>query len=182
MDSLEHLEEAFDKLVVEIQKAGSIFIPKIEILTSMTGVSVITAIAIIADVIDVSRFRNSKHFASYLRGAPRVESSNDKTVIKSTTKAGRKLSITLLSQSLNHFRDNNETLCKFYERAKVYKKKGVVRMALSRRVMTQIYQMLKKQEYHYYCNPVLHEKKMREYRKFLQGENIIFSQNYQFVA
>ena len=38
---------------------------------------------IIADIIDVSRFRNSKHFASYLRGAPRVEGSNDKTVIKS---------------------------------------------------------------------------------------------------
>ena len=182
MDTLEYMENKFDELNDEIKKAGAIFMSQIEILTSMTGVSVITAIAVIADIIDVSRFRNSKHFASYLRGAPRVESSNDKTVIKSTTKAGRKLSITLLSQSLNHFRDNNETLCKFYERAKVYKKKGVVRMALCRRVITQIYQMLKKQEYHYSCNSVLHEKKITEYRKFLEGENIIFSQNSQFVA
>jgi len=182
MDSLEHLEEAFEKLVVEIQKAGSLFISQIEILTSMTGVSVITAIAIISDVIDVSRFRNSKHFASYLRSAPRVESSNDKTIIKSTTKAGRKLSLTLLSQSLNHFRDNNKILTNFYERAKVSKKKGVVRMALCRRVITQIYQMLKKQEYHYFYNPILHGRKMTEYRKFLEGKNITFSQNYHFVA
>jgi transposase len=182
MDSLEHLEETFEKLVVQIQKSGSLFMSQIEILTSMTGVSVITAIAIIADVIDVSRFKNSKHFASYLRSAPGVESSNDKTIIKSTTKAGRKLSITLLSQSLNHFRDNNETLTKFYERAKVSKKKGVVRMALCRRVITQIYQMLKKQEYHYFYNPVLHGKKITEYKKFLERENIIFIQNSQFVA
>jgi len=173
MDTLEHLEAAFDKLVDELNKAGSVFMSQIEILTSMTGVSVLTAIAIIADVIDVSRFRNSKHFASYLRSAPRVESSNDKTVIKSTNKAGRKLSITLLSQSLNHFRDNNRTLTVFYEKASVYKKKGVVRMALCRRVITQIYQMLKKQEYHYFCNAVLHGKKMSEYRRFLEKEKII---------
>ena len=134
MDTLEHLEDAFDKLVNEIMKAGAQFMPQIEILTSMTGISIITAIAIIADVSDISRFRNSKHFASYLRSAPRVESSNDKTIIKSTNKAGRKLSITLLSQSLNHFRDSNKMLTRFYERASVYKKKGIVRMALCDKV------------------------------------------------
>ena len=182
MDSLEQLEEAFEKLVVEIMKAGAQFMPQIEILTSMTGISVITAIAVIADVSDVSRFRNSKHFASYLRSAPRVESSNDKTIIKSTTKAGRKLSITLLSQSLNHFRDNNKILNQFYERSKLGKKKGVVRMALCRKVITQVYQMLKKQEYHYFCNPVLHEKKLTEYKRFLKGENFIFSENFQISA
>jgi len=170
MDTLENLESGFDTLVIEIYKAGSTHLPHIEILTSMTGISVITALAIIADVIDVSRFRNSKHFASYLRSAPRVESSNEKTIIKSTTKAGRKLSITLLSQSLNHFRDNNKALTNFYERASIYKKKGVVRMALCRRVITQIYQMLKKGEYHYFRNPMLHEKKMAEYRRFLEKE------------
>jgi len=181
MDTLEHLEETIDKLVIEINKAGAPFMSQVEILTSMTGISVITAIAVIADIIDVSRFRNSKHFASYLRSAPRVESSNDKTVIKSTTKAGRKLSITLISQSLNHFRNENEKLCRFYEKTKIYKKKGIIRMALCRRVITEIYQMLKKQEYHYFYNPVLHEKKMSEYRKFLEKENII-SQEFSKAA
>jgi hypothetical protein len=117
---------------------------QIEILTSMTGISVITAIAVIADIFDISRFRNSKHFASYLRSTPRVESSNGKTIIKSTTKARPPPSITLLSQSLNHFRDSNQTLMHFSERAGQYKKKGVIRKALCRRVITQIYKMLKK--------------------------------------
>jgi transposase len=123
--------------VEEIKKAGVPFMKEIEILTSMSGISVITAIAIIADVIAVSRFRNSKHFTSYLRSAPRVESSNNKTVIKSTTKAGRKLAITLLSQSLNHFRDGTRKLQKWYEAAQIFKKKGVVRMALCRKVFTE---------------------------------------------
>jgi len=66
MDTLEQLEETFDRLVNEIMKAGAQFLPQIDILTSMTGISVLTALAIIADVINASRFRNSKHFASYL--------------------------------------------------------------------------------------------------------------------
>jgi transposase len=177
MDTLEHLEEAFENLVIQLKKAGAAFIPQIEVLTSMSGISVITAIAIIADVVDISRFRNSKHFASYLRSAPRVESSNDKTIIKSTTKAGRKLSITLLSQSLNHFRDSNEKLNHWYDKLSVFKKKGIIRMGLCRKVITQIYQMLKKEEYHYFRNPVLHQKKMDEYYKFLRKEKIVFYQN-----
>jgi transposase len=64
----------------------------------MSGISVMTAIAIVADIIDISRFKNAKKFAAYRRSALRVESSNEKIIIKSTNKAGRKVSITLLSQ------------------------------------------------------------------------------------
>jgi transposase len=182
MDTLEHLEAAFERLVVAIKKAGAVFMPQIEILSSMSGISVITAIAVIADVIDASRFRNSKHFASYLRSVPRVESSNDKTIIKSTTKAGRKLAITLLSQSLNHFRDGNRKLGRWVERVSKYKKKGVVRMALCRRVITEIYKMIKKGEYHYFYNPVLHGKKLAEYQKFLKKDDKYFSKELRISA
>jgi Mn-containing catalase len=134
---------------------------EIDILTSMSGISVVTAIALVADVITVTRFRNAKHFASYLRSVPRVESSNDKTIIKSTTKAGRKLSITLLSQSLNHFRDENKKLQRWYEKVEIFKKKG---------------------EYHYFRNPRLHEKKMAEYQKFLEKRGINFEENLKLSA
>jgi transposase len=182
MDVLERLEEAIEKLEEKIKEKGVPFMGQIELLTSMSGISVVTAIAVIADIIDISRFRNSKHFASYLRSVPRVESSNEKTIIKSTTKAGRKLSITLISQALNHFRDQNETLNQWYERAKVFKKKGVIRMALCRRVMTQIYQMLKKEEYHYFRNPKLHEKKLLEYKKFLKKKKVVIEETLQLSA
>jgi hypothetical protein len=39
----------------------------IEILASMKGVSVFISTAILADIIEVSRFKDSKYFTSYLR-------------------------------------------------------------------------------------------------------------------
>ncbi|MDR2658819.1 MAG: transposase [Spirochaetaceae bacterium] len=51
--------------------------------------SVFITIAIIADIIDVSRFKDSKQFISYLRSAPRVSNSNTSTSIKGTNEPPR---------------------------------------------------------------------------------------------
>jgi len=74
----------------------------------MKGISVFTAIALVTDIATIERFPNSKHFASYLRSAPVIDNSNDTTRITKKNKFGRKLSVTLLSQSLNHFRDSKK--------------------------------------------------------------------------
>ena len=116
MDQLEQLERSIKILKEKILCEGSQYMKEIDILTSMRGLSVVTAIAVISDIIIVKRFSNSKKFASYLRSTPRVESSNEKTIIKSTTKAGRKVAITLLSQGLNHFRDGNPKIKRWHDR------------------------------------------------------------------
>lgn len=182
LDQLEVLEETIKKLKERILIEGSFYMKEIDILTSMRGVSVFTAIAIISDIITVKRFSNSKKFASYLRSTPRVESSNEKTIIKSTNKQGRKVAITLLSQGLNHFRDSNPKLRRWNDRLMRYKKPGIVRMGICRRVITELYQMLKNEEYHYYMDEANHEKKMTEYRKLLEKNFIPYSENYKIVA
>jgi transposase len=169
-DLLEVLEGKADEFSDLILEAAAPFISEIDILTSMKGVSVFTAAAIMSDIITVERFPNSKHFASYLRSTPRVESSNEKTIIKSTNKSGRKMSIILLSQSLNHFRDSNPKLSAWHDRLVTYKKKGLVRMGLCRRVFTEMFQMLKKSEYHYYREEKNHLKKMADYEAFLEAK------------
>ena len=148
----------------------------------MRGISVFGAIAVIADVVDVHRFASSKKFAAYLRSTPRVESSNERAIIKSTNKAGRKLAITLVSQSLNHFHDSNPKLHRWYERLSQYKKKGLVRMGLCRRVITEIYQMLKKGEYHYCRDVGNHTKKMSEYLSLLESNQVAFERNFADAA
>jgi hypothetical protein len=45
---------------------------------------------------------------------------------------------------------------------------GLVRTGLSRRVLAEIYQMLKKGEYHYDTDARNHETKMTQYRKFFE--------------
>lgn len=181
-DQLEQLESQVKALKAKIKEAGCPYLKEIDILTSMRGISVFTAIAIMADIITVKRFSNSKKFAGYLRSAPKVESSNDKTIIKSTNKAGRKMTITLLSQALNHYRDASPSARRWHDRLRQYKKAGIVRMGLCRRMITEIYQMLKKEEYHYFRDEDNHRKKMDEYHKFLIDQGILISEYNQYSA
>lgn len=170
LDRLEVFEADAERLEKKILEEAAAYMPQIEILTSMKGISVFIAIAIIADIIDVSRFKNSKAFASYLRSAPKVSNSNTSVSIRGTNKKGRKLSATLLTQSLNHVLEANMKLKRWYARLAEYKKAGLVRTGLRRRVLAEIYQMLKKGEYHYYRNEKNHEAKMGQYRRFLEKQ------------
>jgi transposase len=79
LDRLERDEGDVDVLKERILMAGAPFMREIDILSSMKGISVFIALAIIADVITVSRIKNSKAFSWYLRSAPKVASSNTST-------------------------------------------------------------------------------------------------------
>ena len=169
------IDELFTQLEYMEERIGFLEdkIKEIEILTSLKGISVFMAIAIIADIINVNRFKNSKAFTSYLRSAPKVSNSNTSVIIRGTNKKGRKLSAALITQSLNHFLDSGEKLNKWYMRLKEYKKAGLVRTALRRRVFAEIFQMLKKGEYHYGREPQKHEAKIQQYRRFLGKRKIL---------
>ncbi|MBU1077335.1 MAG: transposase [Spirochaetes bacterium] len=153
---------------------GAEYYRELDILTSMKGISVITAIAIMADVATIDRFPNQKKLCSYLRSAPGVDSSNDTIRMKGTNKFSRKLSISLLSQSLNHFRDSNAKLNRWYLKKTETQghKVGKIRMGVCRKVFVEIYQMLKKGEYHYWTDEKNHRSKMDAYDRFLLKEGI----------
>jgi transposase len=167
LDILEILEGKIDSLEDKIKEHAEPYMREIEILTSMKGVGVFTAIAIIADIINVSRFKNSKSFTSYLRCAPKVSNSNTTEKTKGTNKKGRKLSATLLTQSLNHVLSASPKLNRWYMELTKLKKPGLVRTGLRRRVFAEMYQMLKKGEYHYGREGWIHEAKIMQYKKFL---------------
>jgi len=169
-DSLENREKEIDRLKEYLMYLAKPYFKEIEILTSMKGISVFTAIALIADISEINRFKSSKKLSSYLRSAPGVDISNKTVRNLKTNNLGRKLSITLISQSLNHFRDSNLKLKKWYEiKMEQNKPKGKARMALCRKVFTEIFQMLKKKEYHYYRDEKNHLAKIKMYEKFLNN-------------
>ena len=167
-DMLEIMEVRVESLQDKIKEQAEPFMKEIEILTSMKGISVFIAIAIIADIIKVDRFKNSKAFTSYLRSAPKVANSNTSVNVGRTNKKGRKLSSSLLTQSMHHVLDASEKLDSWYSQLTEYKKAGLVRCALRRRIFAEIYQMLKKGEYHYGRDAKKHEAKMRQYKNFLE--------------
>jgi transposase len=168
LNTLEKLESEIVLIHEMILEHAEPFMKEIEILTSMKGVSVFIAAAIIADIIQVDRFKNSKAFTSYLRSAPRVSTSNTSKPGLGINKKGRKLSATLMTQSLNHMLDGSEKLKRWYTKLSEFKKKGLVRTGLRRRVLAEIYQMLKKGEYHYGRDAQKHEAKMLQYKRFLE--------------
>jgi hypothetical protein len=102
----------------------------------------------------MSRFKDSKRFTSYPRSAPRVANSNRTVKNRGTNKTGRKLSATLLTQSLNHLLNSGGKPRRWYERLGEGKKAGLVRTGLRRRVVAEICRMLKKGEYHYGRDPM----------------------------
>jgi len=167
-DLLEFTEARIEPLKGQIMAQAEPYMREIEILTSMKGVSVFIATAVIADIIEVNRFKNSKTFTSYLRSAPRVSNSNTSVSIKGTNKKGRKMSATLLTQSLNHVLNASPKLNRWYMRLTKYKKAGLVRTGLRRRVFAEMYQMLKKGEYHYARDEQNHDAKLLQYRRFLK--------------
>jgi len=172
-DLLEFIEVQVELLKEQILLQAAPYMREIEILTSMKGISVFIAAAIIADIITVDRFKNSKHFTSYLRSAPKVSNSNTSEKTKGTNKKGRKLSSTLITQSLNHVLEASRRLSRWYENQTENKKAGIVRTGLRRKVFTEIYKMLVKGEYHYAREEQNHKAKMSQYRNFLKKRNFL---------
>jgi hypothetical protein len=98
--------------------------------------------------------------------------ANPNTTVKNkgTNRMGRKVSATLLTRSLNHVMNSGGKLRRWYERLRGYRKAGLVRTGLRRRILAEIHQMLKKGEYHYGRDPANHEIKMAQYRRFLEKQ------------
>ena len=168
LDNLEHMEVQIGKLEDKIKEHTEQYMREIGIPTSMKGIGVFTAIAVMADIIEVNRFKNSKGFTSYLRSAPRVSNSNTSRPTLGTNKKGRKLAATLIRQYLNHILSVGPKLNRRYEHLTRLKKKGLVRTGLRRRVFAEMYQMLKKGEYHYGRDERIHEGKILQYKRFLE--------------
>jgi transposase len=90
-DILEFTEAQIESLQEKIKEYAEPYMKEIQILTSMKEIRVFIAIAIIADIIKVERFRNAKAFTSYLRSAPKVANSNTSVNIRGTNKKGMRL-------------------------------------------------------------------------------------------
>ena len=173
LDMLEYKESRVEPLKERIMAQAEPYMNEIDILTSLKGISVFIAIAVIADIIKVGRFKNSKAFTSYLRSAPKVSASNTAVKIGGINKMGRKISATLITQSLHHVLGVSPKLSRWYSELTKYKKAGLVRAGLRRRIFAEMFQMLKKGEYHYGREALKHEAKMRQYRSFLEKRKIL---------
>ena len=166
------LQNQIEEIKDQVYLAGEKYKVQIDLLTSIKGISVFTALALISDIADIGRFKNEKHLASYLRSTPSVDSSNSVTRVGKTSKLGRKLSITLLTQSVTHFRNGNPNLQSWVDKH-AEKSRGKIRMALCRKLICIVYHMLKNGELYRHMDEANHAEKLNEYARFLKKEKKI---------
>lgn len=167
---LDILEENANKIKTIIIYSGKDYEHPVDILTSINGISVFIALAIIADYANnIKRFKNAKHFSSYMRSVPKLDASNENIKNGNTHKKGRKTSITFLLQSLHHILDVDPYLNNYYKNKTKTGKKGKMRMAIARRIFVRIFTILKNDEYYKYNNCFQHDRKMKEFRKIIKN-------------
>lgn len=147
LNQVEKVEEVITTIVELLACTGKkYFESEINILMTIPGFSFISAIALISDIDNVNRFKTVKKFCSYLRVAPRIKESNKTTHIGNINKSSRSLTLTLLTQSVIHFRNTSDYFGLFYDRLKKGKGFGKTRVALIRKILVCAYYMLKREE------------------------------------
>lgn len=133
----------------------------IELLISVSGISVFTAVVIMSDVVTIDRFKNRKKLTSYLRSAPRVDASNNTVRIGRINKRGRKRSFNMLLLAVNHLRDGNSYLQGYNDRV-VGKPRNKIRAALVGKTITIIFYVLKTRTLARQIAPELYRRKLKE--------------------
>lgn len=165
-DELTELEQKNEDLKKVIKDVGIKLFPReIELLIRIKGVSILTAVAIMSDVVDVHRFSGTKKFCAYLRTAPKVKSSNMTTKLLGVNKQSRVLTLNYLSQSVLHFEKLDGYLGVFYSRLRQGKKASVCRMALIRKVLVSMYHMLNNNTLFYWIDQKNYLVKLNELRR-----------------
>lgn len=133
---------------------------EVALLMSIKGINELGACMIVADIADISRFKNAKRLSSYLRAAQRVDSSGKSTHIGKTNKRGRRASVRIILQAIEHIKKSNDNMMKFYERIKKGKSKCTVRMAIARKTIVAIFYMLKTKTPYRFTDKNLYGRKL----------------------
>lgn len=143
----------------EISKAGIPIKEQVKLLISTKGVSPLLALAFLADVGDITRFKNSRQLSAYLGVAPRVKSSGGKTCIGSINRHSRNLSRTLFTQSIIHFVSISPQINELYDSIKARRGACRSRIAMLRRLFSIMRRMLLSNEEFRYKDEIMHKNK-----------------------
>jgi len=126
----------------EILAQGAFLREEIELLLTIRGMSPLLALAFLADVGDIRRFRSQRRLNAYLGVVPSTYSSAYKTRHGGAVKESRWLTRTLFTQAVRHFVDSSPALKDFYHHLSYRRGSGRARLAIIRKVIGIMRRML----------------------------------------
>lgn len=131
----------FDKDIEEIVKSNHIC----QLLLSLPSVGKVTALTIVAEVGDFTRFKDASHLASFAGLVPSQRSSGDTVRYGHIVKTGSKLLRSTLIETALRFREHHDShLNDFLVRVQKQRGKMRGRVALAHKLLTIMYAMVKK--------------------------------------
>jgi transposase len=146
LKQLHLLVEDFDKRVEPFNEKLCVLYtkyPQAKLLSTFPGVGIITALTIIAEVDDFSRFPNEKKIASFAGLVPRQRSSGETIRYGSITHAGSASLRTVLVETAMRIRQSNAPeLFAFVQRLSPVCGAKKARVALARKILCIMWKMI----------------------------------------
>jgi transposase len=138
LELLTSLDQRIGKLDAAVQQAAEQHV-QARLLMTQPGVGPNTALAFVLTVGDASRFRRGKQVASYLGLIPREESSGGRQKLGAITKQGNRLVRSLLVEATHNVVRCDPGFRKQYLHHCHQKAKGVVKVAVARKLAVRLY-------------------------------------------
>lgn len=137
-------------------------------LISIKGVTPLIALAFLADVADIRRFRTLRKMNAYLGLVPRADDSGGKSRSGHINRESRKLTRTILTQCVHHVASSSSYLDSYYRELRDKRGSGRARIALIRKLCGIMRRMLLSGQQYRWIERDLYEKKLKRYEQTLR--------------
>ena len=168
LELLWKLEEQKKEIKKEILLAGEPFSYEVKLLITVRGITPLSALAFLADVADIERFRTLRKMNAYLGLVQKVRENGGKSKPGHINRASRSLTRTLLTQSVLHFADASPQLKRYYRTLSERRGAGRARIALIRKVCGIMRRMLLDGESFRWMKQDNFERKWKRYENQLK--------------
>jgi hypothetical protein len=138
MDQLERNKTDIEALKEQTLLHTDPYMGQTDVLIGMKGVSVFIVIAIIANIIDMSRFKNSKHFTAFRSPRGELEYERQRPGDKQARAEVRFAPVDPFAEPCDERQRKTVGMVQ-YDRLVKYKKAGLVRTGLRWRVLAEMY-------------------------------------------
>jgi len=162
------LEENKELLGREIILAGEPFQNEVKLLMTIKGITPLTALAFLSDIGDIRRFKSLRKMYAYLGLVPKSKDSGGKSRPGHINRESRKLTRTILTQSVFHISNSSPYLNNYYSDLTKKRGAGRARIALIRKICGIMRRMLLTGKEFRWVDKKLYEKKFNQYVKTLQ--------------
>lgn len=158
---IEELDREVEALGAEIVRVGKTM-AGVRRLLQVHGMNLLSAIALLAEIGEITQFETSKQLTAYAGLATSTRQSNETTRHGGITKRGRKRLRTVVIQAALSMVNRTQTpLMEFYQKKKREKGAGKAICATARKLLTIIFVLLKKELDYWYLEDRLYNRKLR---------------------